>query len=453
MASPRSLSLCRLGALLYVAVQAVVSAAAFATTFARRYGDGSVDRRDAFLPLTIALNIAQAVALLALALPAAWFDRLRTPPRWRTGVKVAWVLTVIFGAYWQEMIIYALLRWNVVGTADSWTLRSSSFARVAHTMHAWILCVELFFAAALFGVAFAPNAEEAEGSESGGKVAAPTREGVGFAQGLAGALGLGSGEAPPLLPPPPTPPPAADSELGSVSAYDSDAEARAQQEAEEVAAAKAERRRRRERSDRLSAGPSGRSALSSAFSDSARLDTLEEAPPAEEPAEPAEPEPEVAPSAEPEPMLHPPRTRRRAPLPYALSAMPVVLAPPERDVAGDGRPSACNSGVYSSILGWMGMGQPSHPYDGAPPPVALPPPGLPLRVAAPSRGAAAVRDVETGAADGEAAPPRDRPYWERAQERAMRPRQSTSRPASETLEQLVAKLGMQVKGTWRPEGY
>jgi hypothetical protein len=102
----------------------------------------------------------------------------------------------------------------------------------------------------------------------------------------------------------------------------------------------------------------------------------------------------------------------------------------------------------------MGMGQPSHPYDGAPPPVALPPPGLPLRVAAPSRGVAVVRDVETGAgAEGEAAPRRDRPYWERAQERALRPRQSTSRPASETLEQLVAKLGQNVKGTWRPEGY
>ena len=460
VASPRALSLCRLGALLYVAVQAVVSAAAFATTFARRYGDGSVEPRYAFLPLTICLNIAQAVALLALALPAAWFDRLRTPRRWRTGAKVAWLLTLIFGAYWQEMIIYALLRWNVVATADSWTLRSSSFARVAHTMHAWILCVELFFAAALFGAAFAANGEETEGSQSG-KEAAPTREGVGFMQGLAGALGLGAGEAPPLLPPPPppTPPPVADSELGSasISAHDSDAEARAAQEAEEAAASKAERRRRRERSIRLSAGPSGRSAaLSAAFSDSARLDTLEEAPPAEEHAEPAapEPEPEVAPSAEPEPMLQPPRARRRAPLPYALSAMPVVLAPPERDVAADGRPAACSSGVYSSILGWMGMGQPSHPYDGAPPPVALPPPGLPLRVAAPSRGVAVVRDVETGAgAEGEAAPRRDRPYWERAQERALRPRQSTSRPASETLEQLVAKLGQNVKGTWRPEGY
>jgi hypothetical protein len=59
------MALCRAGALQYSAVRFCVSCAAFATTFARKYGDGSISGSFAYLPLTIAVNVSQTVALAA----------------------------------------------------------------------------------------------------------------------------------------------------------------------------------------------------------------------------------------------------------------------------------------------------------------------------------------------------------------------------------------------------
>ena len=397
--SARSAALCRLFTLQYSAVQFCVSSAAFATTFARKYGDGAMRHDRAFFPLTIALNVSQALAIGSLAALAAAAGRVPQPAARRAGAKAAWLCLVIFGTYWQEMIIYALLRFSAVKASASWTLQSTSRSDVAHGMHAWLLCIEMAAAAAAFGAAFAPaeSYNVAEGADEA--------QGVGFVTGLACAFGIAT---------PPQAPASYDAEA-AVSAAEVEADAEAE--------AKAERRRRREKRSGAppSAEPSGVS-----FSDSARLDA---APPAEA-------------AAAAEPMLRPPRERRRKPLPYALSAMPVVLAPPEPEPLPGCADDAPAQGVYSGILGWMGMGQPSHPYADEPPPVALPPPGMPLRVPV-----AVVHEGVIGVSIGPA------PVAGSAAAAVQPPAQPPPPPvppASETLTELIAKMTLQVKGAMRP---
>ena len=396
------MALCRLFTLQYSCVQFCVSSAAYATVFARKYGDGAMRHDRAYFPLTIALNVSQALAIGGLAALAAACGRLPQPVGRRAGAKVAWLCLVIFGTYWQEMIIYALLRFSAVKTSASWTLQSDSRSDVAHGMHAWLLCIEMAAAAAAFGVVFAPT-ESVEGAAEGEDEEA---QGVGFVTGLACAFGIAT---------PPQAPPSYDAEA-AVSA--------AEVEADAEAVAKAERRRRRQERGSVppSAEPSGAS-----FSDSARLDA---APPATA-AAPAEP------------MLRPPRERRRKPLPYARSAMPVVLAPPEPEPLPGCPDDAPAPGVYSGILGWMGMGQPSHPYADEQPAVALPPPGMPLRapvtvvhegVIGMSSGRVFAPGIAAAAQPQQPAPPQPPPVP----------------PASETLTELIAKMTLQVKGTMQP---
>jgi len=393
--SGSSSALCRLFALQYSAVQFCVSSAAFATTFARKYGDGAMRHDRAFFPLTIALNVSQAMAIGALAALAAACGRVPQPAPRRAGAKVAWLSLVIFATYWQEMIIYALMRFSAVKTSASWTLQSTSRSDVAHGMHAWILCIEMAAAAAAFGAAFAPI--QSGGAAEEGEDEA---QGVGFVTGLACAFGIAA--------PPQAPAPYDAEACVSAAEVEADAEAVAAE-----AAARAERRRRREkrRAAPPSAEPSGAS-----FSDSARLDA----------ALPAE----AAAAAAAEPMLQPPRERRRKPLPYALSAMPVVLAPPEPEPLPGSPEDAPALGVYSGILGWMGMGQPSHPYADEPPPVPLPPPGMPLRVPV-----AVSHDAEAASAQPQ---------------QPAKPPVLPVPPASESLTELIAKMTLQVQGTVKP---
>ena len=138
------------GVLQYTLVQTLCTVITFGTSLGGVWHDGVVDPRYAYMYVTIAVNVSQLIALYCLVYFYYTMHEALAPIH--PFLKFMCIKLVIFFSFWQEMLVYALVYFNVIRYQESWT--TTTVEDVAAGLQNFLMCVEMLIAALAHSYAF-----------------------------------------------------------------------------------------------------------------------------------------------------------------------------------------------------------------------------------------------------------------------------------------------------------